>query len=155
MKNFIFILLLLISFPAMAAEKKLGDYHVFNDALKAKGIDYFSVNWIEVNSSCDFYKDDGDDEYNKCRLEKAEQNKNFSSDRNTCDQKAFNSYPDALTRGAEEHVIKEIDGKEEREIRILKKMSADELTQRRKAYFVSCMSNFGWRDPNSWAAGSR
>lgn len=159
MKKVIFVMILILPFFSFAAEKKkerdISDYNVFNDALEAKGIDYFTVDWMSVNSSCDFYKEEGDNEYNQCRLKRAEENKNFISDRNTCDQKAFNSYPDALTTGSEEHVIKEIDGKEEREIRILKKMSANELSQRRKAYYVSCMSNFGWRDANNWLSGSR
>lgn len=153
-------IILPISSMAKEDEKEnnfdIKDYNILIKTLNAKGIDHFSLNWNEIEKSCEIFKGENEKEYNNCRLEKAGLQDRFLNDKNTCSVKSLNAYPNSLLTETEEHKIIEHDGNKTLETKIIKgAISEDDLSERRRGYFVNCMSNFGWINTSNWLQGIR
>jgi len=95
-----------------------------------------------------------EEQFNKCRFEKARDSVLHSNDRSQCAIRALASFPDSLENERTD-TLKEIDknGQAHALERRSVPMSVQELEQLRLVAIVQCMQALGWADADNWQMG--
>jgi hypothetical protein len=107
------------------------DWNNVLNLLASKGINSNSINWGEVESSCQQIKaTSAEFAYNKCKYESAVKYNKYQQDAKYCKASASQKY---YRMGANDN------------------NSADF----KQSAYVTCMRKTGWNDPSSWMGGKK
>lgn len=143
--------------PAMAEEPDpalLKDYFGLVKLLQADGIEPTRVGWSAITPACLGLKEDDQTAYNRCLYEKAVDEAAFREDTFDCDEVARADFPDALMKGTVVIQKNTLDtGATENASITQPALSATDLRAKRRAGFLRCMSNRGWRDTDNFLRG--
>lgn len=149
---------MVLGLPLMAQayepdEALLRDYIGLSKALRANGIDPVHVRWVQIEPMCLGLKDEKNQvAYNRCRFEKAGDWAAYGDNRRDCDEGSLLEYPQPqrftqATVTNEDGTIASVTTAEG------SYLSAAQLKRLRRASYVACMRDFGWKNPSNWQHG--
>jgi hypothetical protein len=150
------VLLLLVSQISNAWGQDAGtddyfkNWNTVMDLLRSKGIEPNNIVWNSsgIEASCTFYKEsaNADVEYNKCRYNKALDQKQFQLDTTYCKADAEQKYLQYVKPCTSATLQVSPDNG------TISPDSQDAQSYK-NSYYITCMRNIGWNDPNSWLVG--
>lgn len=159
MKRFLTLLTCILLTAPLAAhayepdESMLKDYIGLTKSLRANGIEPINVQWVQIEPMCLGLKTEKDQvPYNRCRFEKASDWAAYGDNRRDCDEGSLLEYPQPqrFTQATVTNADGSVASVTTAEGQYL---SAAQIKRLRRASYVACMRDFGWKNPSNWQHG--
>lgn len=167
MRYLLLILLLFFTTPVFAAaeetiEESPTTWHELIKVLRAHGIHHSQVSWLPIEKLCLGLKKEKDTvPYNRCRLQKAIDQRDYRIDDNECADEGKVAYPDylgqprAVLSANESTIVNNQTTQTEISNFIDQGIPRTDLKRGRAVVFRKCMRDRGWRDPYDWGPGNK
>ena len=160
MKNLVTLLLIgALALPAQASpDAAFADWNKLVGTLQRYGIAAHEVNWAAIEPMCLSLKTPYDQtEYNRCKFERAREQRVYQADYYACRTQAKGHYPRYLARRdlVETRIMGDSNGYGRITQTIAEPIRGRELNELRAGGISACMQNLGWASPNDWRLGLR